>query len=385
MSDFEAKLCSFPSEGSGVWCEWEDLLRRVPDGMKLFGPGWYAIWSATVGSTGRWTGRISVILVRDRRGTLQGILPLAWGRVGLFRIPAFCGYVQPWRDILAAKGWEEDVGVAMAKCLRKSGTLFAHIGPSQRSSPTFRGLLQSLRDHGAGLVPRRTEALAIADLPASWDEYRQCVVGSKFFRKVGYYERRMERAGHVERTHYRCPTETDTERVVQDMSRIESRSWLMQAPGGRPRFQSSADQQFWKLLIQDVLAPRDQFDCWILSLQDEPVSFCLTLTADTVRYAIANSYDQAVRDHRTGSTLYRYMMEDAIARGVRHVDFGTGELHYKKYWGATYQDAVDTYAVATNRMVGRLLRLGCALPTWRRVGSVPQTLTEHPAESLGAE
>ena len=55
------------------------------------------------------------------------------------------------------------------------------------------------------------------------------------------------------------------------------------------------------------------------------------------------------------------MFEEGYSRGVTRYDFGTNELHYKKFWGAKYLDRMDTFTVSTNRIVAGFLKAGIKL------------------------
>ncbi|MEX0725867.1 MAG: GNAT family N-acetyltransferase, partial [Planctomycetaceae bacterium] len=178
------------------------------------------------------------------------------------------------------------------------------------------------------------------------------------------YERKMERAGRTEIEHIRRPNPERTQKLVADLAQIEQQSWLVKSARGKTRFTSPVAQRFWTRLIDEALSPQDRFDAWIIRFNDRPVSFCLTLTALPARYVIANQYDDAVADYRTGSTLYRHMIEEGMARGVRTFDFGDGGIEYKKLWGAEYVDAVDTLLVAPHPLTSRLLPLAHAARQW---------------------
>ena len=142
--------------------------------------------------------------------------------------------------------------------------------------------------------------------------------------------------------------------MVDQLQEIEERSWLATAENGYPRFAHKASKQFWIRAIKESLGPRDQVDCWVMTLDSKPVSFVFTLTCGRSRYVLANQYIEDVKDHRTGSTLYRYMMEEGIERGIQLFDFGDSEIHYKRLWGASYQDSLDSYIVIPNAILSKL-------------------------------
>jgi CelD/BcsL family acetyltransferase involved in cellulose biosynthesis len=71
-----------------------------------------------------------------------------------------------------------------------------------------------------------------------------------------------------------------------------------------------------------------------------------------VRYFIANNYDEQFEDHRTGSTLYQYVTEEAFDRGVKVLNFGPESLYYKQQWGAIADGELELYFLFRNRLIG---------------------------------
>jgi CelD/BcsL family acetyltransferase involved in cellulose biosynthesis len=347
--------------GDQLWNDWQGLLLRLRPELRLFGPHWYAAWRDTAGNQGRWAGRLKVLSVRDSQGTLHGLLPLGMQRVGPLQLHSFAGDWQPWRTILAAAGLEAEVGHVLAHWIARSGWSMLQVGPCKRSSPETMAFLETLQARRTFLQLRRTAPLAIHNAPETWEAYRTQVIGSKALGKLGYYERRTARSGDMQIVHHRQPDPAGTARLIEDLGTIERNSWLATAKKGHLRFGTPVGKAFWTRLIDESLAAQGHLDAWVMSLDGRPISFCWTLTALPTRYVIANSYDEAFQEHRTGSTLYRYMMEDGINRGVRQFDFGDGELHYKQLWGASYQDHLDCYFVFPNRLVGAAAKLGTAV------------------------
>ncbi len=359
-----------------LWLQWKNLQQRVRPELSLFGPEWYSIWTQTHGSSDRWNGRLRLLCVTDAQQNLQGVLVFSEQRYAGFRIQANGGYFQPWRTILADRMREAEVGRALGEYLSRSGWLLCQLGPFVGSSPTTSSLYESLRERGASTILKSSAQLAVCRVPPTFEEYKQQVLGGKFFRKIGYYERKMSQAGRVEIAHFHRPDAEQTREMIFDLAQVEQQSWLVKSARGRTRFSSEVAQRFWTRLIGEALTPNDQFDAWVIRFNDRPVSFCVTLTSQSTRYVIANQYDEAVSEYRTGSTLYRYMIEEGIGRGVRTFDFGDGGIEYKKYWGAEYVDTVETFLVAPHWLSSRIL-------PW--AGSAVQWLKNRRKESAATE
>jgi hypothetical protein len=336
--------------------EWRDLLARADADQQLFGPEWYTVWSSTWGRTGRWTGRLQAITVRDQDSVLQGLLSISSLKVGPMTVRACAGNSVPWRPIVAAAGMEDVVGQQVGRFLAGRSWPVMQLGPLLRSDPASLGLIETLRERGVFVQRRDARLQATLHMPDTWDEYRQEVIGAKAYRKIGYYERRTEKAGRMEIRHFRQPSEADAEALYEALDTIEAASWMATRSDAVARFTNPDLRHFWTRLTCEYLAPNDLTDSWVMYLDDRPVSFCFTLTSGTVRFVVANNYDQAVSDHRTGSTLYRYMLQEGFDRGIRRFEFGDGNINYKSLWGAAYGDSCDTYAVVPNRLLSPLAK-----------------------------
>ena len=332
-------------------------MRQVDPDNQLFGPEWFTAWSETWGRIGRWTGQLDAIAVRDDEDCLQGVLCLGSLNIGPFRVRSCGGHSVPWRPLVAAKTREAQVGRAIGQYIVKSGWPLLQLGPVLCSDRTTEAMLETLREQRCFMQSRDSRLQATLRTPETFDEYVKETIGAKAFRKIRYYERRMEKSGPVEIRHFRQPDQEETLQLFESLKLIEANSWMSVREDAVPRFTNDDLRQFWHRLTQQHLAPHDHIDAWVMFQNAEPVSFCFTLTSGTVRFVIANNYAQSVRDHRTGSILFRYMLQDGMERGIRCFEFGDGNIEYKSQWGAKYGDRCDTYAVVPNRLFGAVARV----------------------------
>jgi hypothetical protein len=345
-----------------LWADWRDLLTRVRPELRLFGPEWFSVWGRTIGSQAPWTGALDVAAVYDESdGRLFGVLPVGHPKVGLLRVNALGGYFQPWRLILADESREYDVGRAVGWFLIEMGWNIMQLGPWPMGHEAHQGALSALDELEMPIQTQSSCGLAIAELPATWPQYQDEVVGREFLRKIRTYENKLERDYQLEVRHDRNPSPEETGELLAALAQVEQRSWLVNDPRGRPRFIAPTNQRFWCELIQQSLVPNGQLDCWLMRANGQPMSFVFALTSGTTRYVIANNYDETFAAYRTGSVLYRRMFEEGYSRGVTRYDFGTNELHYKKRWGAQYADRIDTFRVSTGRMIAGVWQAGVKL------------------------
>lgn len=380
-SELSCQFIPALAHGDELWREWTDLLDRVRPEHRLFGPDWYSVWSRTWGAAGRWTGRLSLISVRDRSGQLCGILPIGRPRVGPLSVYSFGGNDQPGRPILAEANRETEVGRAIGNFIAGTRWPLLQIAPVVRGDAAISAMLDALKQRGVFLQRLREEQLAISNTPETWDEFRDEVLGTKFDRRIDYYERRTAREGEMSITHYRQPTAGQMQLMLDQLAGIEQRSWLAKADRGKPRFCAEAARSMWQQLSEAKLSSADQIDCWVMSVDDLPISFCFTLTSGDTRYVLANNYDEDFKVYSTGSVLYRCMMRDGIERGIRRYDFGSGELHYKSRWGAVAAESLDTWIAAPLKPAGVAVRLVSAFRDWRRKRNLRPESVEANTES----
>ena len=345
-----------------LWSDWRDLLQRVKPELRLLTPEWFSVWGHTIGSEAPWTTGIEVVAVYDDAdGKLFGLLPVGHPKVGLLRVNAMAGYYQPSRVILADESCEYAVGRSVAWFLVELGWNLIQLGPWPMSHKAHLGALSALNELEMPIQKQSSCGVAIAELPATWSQYRDEVIDRKLLRRLNNAEKQLCRAHQIDVQHHRQPSEAETRELIATLGQIEQRSWLPNDPRGRPRFMGATAQQFWLELIQQTLIPHDQLDCWTMSADGQPISFVLAMTSGSTRYVIANNYDESFATNRPGSLLYRRMFEEGFSRGVTRYDFGTNELHYKKQWGAQYLDRMDTFTVAANRIVSGFWNAGIKL------------------------
>lgn len=345
-----------------LWSDWRDLLPRVKPELRMLSPEWFSVWDRSIGSQAPWAGGLEVIAVYgEENRKLFGIFPVGHPQVGLLRVNAMAGYYQPSRVILADQECEYAVGRSIGWFMVELGWNLMQLGPWPMSHKAHLGALSALNELQLPIQKQSSCHVAIAELPDTWQQYRDEVVDQKLLRRINNAEAQLRREHQVEVLHHRAPSAVETQALVATLAQVEQRSWLPTDPHGRPRFMDSTAQQFWSELIQQTLIPLDQLDCWVMSADSQPISFVFALTAGSTRYVIANHYDEAFARHRPGSLLYRQMFKEGYSRGVTRYDFGTNELHFKKYWGAKYLDRMETFTVATNRIVAGFWNAGIKL------------------------
>lgn len=361
----QCELITTSSPNDSIWVEWRQLMLQAPQQQQLFSPEWFRTWADTWGATGQWTGGTSIIAARNSSGMLAGLLPLGRPRIGPFSVYSSGGHSAPHRGVIAAFGQETAVGAAIGRFIADQSWPFIQLSPILSSSTACQAMIDQLREQNVFLHHYESREDITLHAPSSWEEYCREFLSRRQVRRLSSDERRLQRAGKTDIRHYRRTTPEETAEMFASLKSIEAHSWMATRRDAVPRFTNPALLNFWHRLTLECLSPQDNLDCWVMSLDRRPVSFCFTLTSGSVRYVIANNYDNAVRRFRSGSVLYRDMIQDGIQRGVRRFGFADGSLHYKSRWGARIDGRRDTWiavpgrvpalaAFLTTRLLGRL-------------------------------
>ncbi|MCG3201793.1 MAG: hypothetical protein NFCOHLIN_01663 [Gammaproteobacteria bacterium] len=315
---------------------WERCLADAPGHQKLFGYEWYSAWVRHLGSSGPWTGDSRVLVAHDRQGEVRGILPLAKRRT--FHVPFWClsGYFQPVRGFVCHDAVREQVCAALARALLKRQGWFElyRFGPTDTAYAERAKLLEELSDGCRRLVRFVNKPTIVAhDIPASTQQYEEMVRTHSSMKRIRSYERRMQREGKSEIRHYCNPQGEELRAMLEACGTIERKSWLAASKSGQPRYMSQESLQFWEQVCARQLGPKGQLDVWLVFFNGQPIAFRFTLTSATTRYLIANQYDEEFAQYRAGWILYLRDLENCAERGIRAIDMGSGDAHYKSRWG----------------------------------------------------
>jgi CelD/BcsL family acetyltransferase involved in cellulose biosynthesis len=152
-------------------------------------------------------------------------------------------------------------------------------------------------------------------------------------KRIRSYERKMQREGDSVIRHFRAPEGEELRSMLEDCAAIEIRSWLVKTEEGRPRFAAENSLRFWEYVCANQLVPNGQLDVWVAYFNQQPVAFRFSIETGSISYMIANQYDEQVAPFRIGWILYLRDLEECARRGVRSIDMGDGDLHYKSRWG----------------------------------------------------
>jgi CelD/BcsL family acetyltransferase involved in cellulose biosynthesis len=327
---------------------WASLLGRVRPGTEFLGPAWLLSWRRAFLPGDTWHEPLRYVCVNDEDGRMVGLMPLArQGKFGMY-LMSVPGYYMPFRDVLLDTEAGARIATELVAALRRGGGLGLRLGPIEKSGATYTAIAAALSEQHWTLLELSRGELLYLQLPDSIEAYLPVVRGRA--KKAEYFRRRMEKRGTVRIEVSSDLAVTDWMPVFDDLVNIESRSWVTER--GEPRFMGAANRVFWEGLFGDA-GLSAALKVWILYLDDDPVSFCLTLNSGPIRYQLINGYAEAARQHSTGYIIFRAMILDAIENGIQRICFGQGDPGHKGEWGALpCEELVDLVAMKPG-LVGR--------------------------------
>ncbi len=333
--------------------EWDELAEQC--GASPFARPTYALsWWEHLGE-----GRLLLAVVREG-GRLVALAPLHERRLGPVSLARWLGH--GLGTIAEALVLPEADDAATTD--RRAAELWAAVAAPRR-------VLQLLECHsGSRALPALTEApgrrtaVAVGDLCPVADlgldggaDQRPFLEGPerrRLRRTLSVATRRLEEAG----LRHRVDVVTDLvgfEAVLPDITAVfdaaeeeNPRQHLLREPWG----------DFTRGYLRAAL-PAGEALVFVGYVDDQPVSFDLSLVADNVVHSWITRFDPAFAQHSPGHLLKAAIMERAVADGRRRVDLLLGDGVHKQLWATGSYDTLEVvsgspaaYAVATGVLRG---------------------------------
>lgn len=335
--------------------DWATISAGVDEERRFLEGNWYASWSEAYLPRPNMKGPVEYVVTRDAQGAALGALPLVVVRVGGLRILSLAGYYYPLRGIPVHARQRDEVCRSMAAALASfRGVAALRLGPVEESDPDVTALVEALRAHGWSQLHVDHGPQLIVPLPPTLDEFEDRM-GKNLRRNIRKGLNRMRRAGDTEIRAFRGLPAGEWDPVIEDIARVEARSWIAQG-SGEPRFLGESNSRFWKRALAD---PRtaSAAGAWLLYSRGEPVAFTFSIDSGRCRYNFAGQHDEAVDRYGTGWIVDRDLLRDAISGGLASVNLGDGWAHYKSRWGAVAGPHLLDHIAFPPTLRGRLLHL----------------------------
>lgn len=249
-----------------------------------------------------------------------------------FAIAQVAGSYWPFRSfpIAADADASEIAAMLRGRSFRSALGPAWRLGPIYADDPTLARLRQAAPDGGWTILQRRlgtTFEIDVAGLTRSGTWPRAATLKKNRWREKG-----LQELGAVEYASFSGVTWRSDQRKA--IARIEGRSWLAKL-GTRAdtQFLDSEQRRLWEAVAADPVLGSMLF-CSILSVGGEPVAFTFGMEVGSVRYHIANNFDERFARHSPGKILLYKDFAAAAARGVARISWGSGDAGYKTDMGA---------------------------------------------------
>lgn len=301
-------------------------------------------------------GRAATVVVAAE-GVPALAVPVVTVGPAFLRIGQVPGSFWPFRSVPA--GWLADDPVRDAALTALAARWRAiRIGPAHADDPAIAPLVARAQAAGWRVGHRGAMESFILDMAAlrragSWPR-------NSTLRKNRFHEKHLAAHGALA---WPVLGGADWPAGFAALAEVERQSW--QAGATDAKFCRPPHATFWSAAAEDpVLAA--MFHAALLTIDGRPAAFSFDMDCGATRYAIANSYDPAVARHSPGKLLqYRNLVAAADA-GIARVDWGGGDIGYKRVIGAVEGPRMRDWLLVAPRVPAPLAAL--ALRLWRRGG-----------------
>lgn len=310
--------------------------------------GWYAAALAAYGGDAR-----TLVVEEDA----VPVLALPFVAVGprMMRIAAIPGSYWPFRSFGLALGASDGAfKIALSVLGRHLNGL--RVGPVYDDDPAASALVAAARAQGWVAISRRLGESYTLDVPA--DTLGQPWPRNSTLRKNRFHEKHLAARGVLD---WRSASVADWPAAFAALGTVEETSWIAHATDRTGmKFAADGHLAFWQAAAADpVLAA--MFRAGLLTVDVVPAAFSFDLDTGDLRYAIANGYDPRFARQSPGKLLQWRNLAAARDRGVRRVDWGSGDSGYKAVLGAQVGPSIRDWLLLrpglpalAGRMIGGL-------------------------------
>ncbi len=296
------------------------------------------------------------LLVRRRReaddhAVIAAIPTVPFGPA-IARARKVAGPYWPFRAALVAPDCSAiELGQALRQpaAIRSLGLVW-RVGPARSDDPAVQLLIEAAQAARWTVLSRPAGTSWVIDLEeAKAQGYPRGSVPRKL--RAGW--RKLEALGTPRWRHVRG--DQWNAGVLADLGRIEADSWIAQTTdGGGAKFLTASQRAVWQAMLTDpMLAQR--LAVIILMLDDRPVAFNFFCDDGPVRYGIAGSHVEDLKQCFIGKSANYRTLDDAIAAGLKLFDTGAGDSGYKREMGAVPGYQLDDLLFVRSRLAARVL------------------------------
>jgi len=286
---------------------------------------------------GQARGDARVLIVRDRAGAPQLILPLQMSRSGLARPLG-----APMCDVAGPIASHENVEL-----------LSRALGSAGLAVYAFAGWPAAPKAKGVKL--RHSEGSAVADLSNGFDVFLEAQRNAhpRHFKKM----RRLARQGEKD---YGAETITFGPASAEDL--VSLINWKREQYS-RTRRHDVLGPDWTRAFLEDCAASQSEEFAGVMATlryNGRLVAAEFGLRSGATLHGWIAGYDPAFASCSPGLVLQERLLERAAAGGVTRAVLGTGESHYKKHYTSHFE-SVDDGVVAATGIAGGARALAAGL------------------------
>jgi CelD/BcsL family acetyltransferase involved in cellulose biosynthesis len=328
------------------FCEaWRNLAGGVPTRS----PQWLLVWWRFYRQEG---DELCLVLFHEPDGTLVGLAPLYLAATGGSRTVSLLGSGDASTNHttwICAPGWEERIGVGVARFLMAAGEEWQRIRleSADAGDPAINATVDELARQGCLVCSTPRHSCWEIALPSSWEEYLKLL--SKIHRKRCRKWQQLLDSGRV-RIH-QVRNAADFPRGFEILLLLHGARW---GEPGRPQgcFSDPQFRGFHEAAARELLRHDQLLLVW-LELDGRPVAAEYQFADRTTVYSYQAGMDPAIEEFSPGNLSILASIRDAIAKGRSRVDLSRGDQPYKSTWRAT-PTACRDIRIWPSRIAGRL-------------------------------
>jgi CelD/BcsL family acetyltransferase involved in cellulose biosynthesis len=317
---------------------------------------WYAAALEAYGGEAR-------TIVVEREGDPENALPLVAIGPRRARLASVPGCYWPFRSFPASITADRShIAMLLGELARQANAV--RIGPVYDNDASVAPLIEEALARGWAVLDRFVADSYLLDMAGgraagTWPR-------NSTLKKNRFHERHLARIGALD---WRYGNGPELVAMFDAFAAVEKKSWIADySDGGRDaKFTMTGHGAFWRAAARDP-ALAEMFWGALMKVGGKPVSFAFDIDAGPMRYAIANSYDQAFAKHSPGRVLdYRKLLR-GLERGIETVDWGAGDSGYKREIGAVKAAAIRDWLLlrpVVPALVGKVIG-----GRWRRSGNI---------------
>lgn len=350
---------------------WDALRARAESTSPFTRWAWHDAWYHTASDDER--DAAFVLVMRDEGGELSALVPLATRRITYRRLGATA---LTWAvgdrgcpdhmDVLVAPWTALDQIAAAMDDMPWDMLQLDGIASEASGAPRLRA---ALARRGITAVLRPQWTCPYADLPASWEEYVATRSPARRYT-IRRRERRLAKVGAISLTFYAGETRP---RGWEHLRLLHDARW-----DGQGAFDEALDALHRRFAAS--LSAADRLWLTTMDVARVPVSAWYGFTDGDTLHAYQMGRSPEWSEYGVGGVHTGLIVQHAIARGLRRLDFMRGDEAYKADWATGTRWAQQLVAFRRSTK-GRMLQLADRAGTLRDQLSHATTRDPDPAPS----